>query len=361
MNDRKLSAGDWVEIRSKEEILRTLDRDGRLEGMPFMPEMFAFCGHRFRVIARAHKSCDTVFPVRSRRITNAIHLETRCNGEAHGGCQAGCLIFWKTAWLRRANPDPPGQTFRATASGKTSERTVIGDGCTVEDVMNATRLAADPDPVDPAYVCQATRLPYASDSLSAYDFRQYIEDYTSGNVSLGRWVRGLVYISYQNLINLGIGLGAPLRWLYDRFQSLWGGLPYPRWWGKIPLGQPTPIAQLNLQAGEWVRVKSYQEILATCTADNRNRGLGFDAEMMPFCGGTFRVLKRVTQIVNEKTGKMMKMKNPCIILENVVCEGRYSECRLFCPRAIYPYWREIWLERIPEGSEVSAKLSGPSR
>jgi hypothetical protein len=23
-------------------------------------------------------------------------------------------------------------------------------------------------------------------------------------------------------------------------------------------------------------------------------------------------------------------------------------CRPFCPRAIHPYWREIWLERIPE-------------
>jgi hypothetical protein len=33
----------------------------------------------------------------------------------------------------------------------------------------------------------------------------------------------------------------------------------------------------------------------------------------------------------------------------MVCEARYSVCRRFCPRAIYPYWREIWLERVPEG------------
>ena len=313
-----------------------------------MPEMFAFCGQRFRVIARAHKSCDTVFPVRSRRITNAVHLETRCDGKAHGGCQAGCLIFWKEAWLRREILDAPGQPYLEDASGAGPHRTAIGDGCTFEDVIRATRSAENKDPIDPVYACQATRLPYASESLSPYDVRQYIEDYTSGNVSLGRWVRGLIYISYQNLINLGIGLGAPLRWLYDRFQGLWGGLPYPRRWGKIPMGQPTPTAHLNLQEGEWARVKSYEEILATCTADNRNRGMGFDGEMMPFCGRTFRVLKRVTHIVNERTGKMMKMKNPCIILENVVCEGRYSECRMFCPRAIYPYWREIWLERVAE-------------
>jgi len=57
----------------------------------------------------------------------------------------------------------------------------------------------------------------------------------------------------------------------------------------------------------------------------------------------------VTKIVNEKTGKMQQMKSPCIILDSVVCQARYSECRLFCPRSIYPYWREIWLERVNTG------------
>jgi hypothetical protein len=82
--------------------------------------------------------------------------------------------------------------------------------------------------------------------------------------------------------------------------------------------------------------------------------MGFDGEQMPYCGGTYRVHKRVTKILNEKTGKMMHMKNPCIILENVFCEGRYSECRMFCARSIYSYWREIWLERVSPG------LGGPA-
>src|SRR4051812_22220842 len=95
-----LKAGDWVEVRSKEEILRTLDWQAELDGMPFMPEMLQFCGKRFMVSKRAHKTCDTVFPVRGRRLDGAVHLETRCDGSAHGGCQAGCLIFWKEGWLR---------------------------------------------------------------------------------------------------------------------------------------------------------------------------------------------------------------------------------------------------------------------
>ena len=52
---RAISSG-----RTEEEILRTLDADGRLEGVPFMPEMLRFCGREFRVRARAHKVCDTI-------------------------------------------------------------------------------------------------------------------------------------------------------------------------------------------------------------------------------------------------------------------------------------------------------------
>jgi hypothetical protein len=96
--------GDWVEIRSREEILQTLDENGELDGMLFMPEMFQFCGRRYQVHKRAHKSCDytTPYPFRSRSIEKAVFLDTRCDGSAHGGCQASCLIFWKEAWLKPA-------------------------------------------------------------------------------------------------------------------------------------------------------------------------------------------------------------------------------------------------------------------
>jgi hypothetical protein len=100
-------------------------------------------------------------------------------------------------------------------------------------------------------------------------------------------------------------------------------------------------------------VKSHEEILRTVTVGSKNRGMSWDAEMVPYCGGTYRVLKRVSQIVDERTGRMQTMKTPCIILDTVVCQARYSGCRMFCPRSIYPYWREIWLERVgPDASAV---------
>jgi len=41
----KLRVGEWVEVRSKEEILRTLDKYGQLEDC-LHAEMFAYCGKR---------------------------------------------------------------------------------------------------------------------------------------------------------------------------------------------------------------------------------------------------------------------------------------------------------------------------
>jgi hypothetical protein len=55
---------------------------------------------------------------------------------------------------------------------------------------------------------------------------------------------------------------------------------------------------------------------------------------------------RVKQIINEKTGEMMSMQHPCIVLDNVNCRASYTPDRLLCPRSVVTYWREIWLERV---------------
>ena len=65
----------------------------------------------------------------------------------------------------------------------------------------------------------------------------------------------------------------------------------------------------------------------------------------------FRVERRIQKIIDERNGKMLHFKSDAIVLENVACEARYAICRRFCPRAILPYWREIWLERVPEGGD----------
>ena len=64
-----LRVGQLVEVRSEDEILATLDANGMLEDLPFMPEMVRFCGQQFRVGAVAHKLCDTQSRTGMRRMT----------------------------------------------------------------------------------------------------------------------------------------------------------------------------------------------------------------------------------------------------------------------------------------------------
>src|SRR5262245_36891079 len=110
----RFRAGHLVEVRSKEEILATLDEDGCVDGMPFMPEMLQYCGLQFRVGAVAHKTCEPSLKSNpGRRLQATVHLEgLRCDGSAHAGCEADCNLFWKDVWLKSAGsdqPDRPGQ------------------------------------------------------------------------------------------------------------------------------------------------------------------------------------------------------------------------------------------------------------
>ena len=109
MNEQ-LQAGDWVEVRAPREIADTLDANGTLDGLPFMPEMIEYCGRRFRVHRRVEKTCVEVtsgrYDFREFPQNDAVLLDgLRCSGSDHGGCQRVCSLFWKTAWLRRVSDD----------------------------------------------------------------------------------------------------------------------------------------------------------------------------------------------------------------------------------------------------------------
>jgi hypothetical protein len=124
---------------------------------------------------------------------------------------------------------------------------------------------------------------------------------------------------------------------------------------------PPPIVPLNLQQGEVVRVRPREKIYESLSAHRKNRGLWYDIEMERFSGQSFPVLARVERLIDERTGKMIKLTRDCIILDGAVCDGCRSTNRLFCPRAIYPYWREAWLERVVEPMLVARRGSGSSQ
>jgi len=355
-----LSAGDWVEVRSKDEILATLDERGRLDGLPFMPQLFKWCGQRFQVHKRAHKTCDTVTGAITnnwlgRSLPNTVHLDLRCDGAAYGGCQAACLIFWKEAWLKPVDPS-------GSASADPDRTAIIkSKGCTERAVWDATKSADQVPGKGIRYACQATELPSYTQPLKWWDPRQYVEDVTSGNVSSARMLRGLLYFAFVGVtMARRPRLGRPARWIYNRMQALWGGVPFPRRRGELESGKNAPTIELQLQPGDLVRIRPLTDILATIDKQNQHRGMGFDAELVPFCGKTFRVLTRVENFIDERTGYIRRMKTPAVILDGVYCQSRYSENRLFCPRGIYAWWREIWLERVPEDARAEKPLKQAS-
>ena len=104
-----LRVGQVVEVRPPEEILATLDDQAATEALPFMPEMLRFVGRRFTVSAHARKLCDTRSDGTGNRLFHdTVYLDDlRCDGSGHDGCQAGCRILWRTAWLRPVSADEP--------------------------------------------------------------------------------------------------------------------------------------------------------------------------------------------------------------------------------------------------------------
>ena len=360
----RFRAGELVEVRTKEEILATLDREGRIDGMPFMPEMLQFCGRQVRVGAVAHKTCETAQMLyESRRLDRTVHLDgLRCDGSAHGGCQAECLLFWRDEWLKPVGAEPREEPAASTPRGH---------GCSEQQLHAATRTADDAES-GPRYSCQATLVTSASRPLAWWDPRQYLLDVTTGNHSAGHTLRVLFLASLRwTLKRLPVGYRL-FKAFHDRMHVLLTGRGAPSWNGRIPEGQPTPTARLGLAPGELVRIRTQGEIETTINTKSRNRGLGFDPEeMAPYCGRVVPVHKAVTRIIEEHTGRMIQMKEPCIMLEGVLCRAESARCRLNCPRAIPPYWREIWLERVNatavvagsdtlERADSSSSISAPA-
>ena len=116
---------------------------------------------------------------------DTVHLgNVRCDGAAHGGCQAACLMYWKEAWLERA----------ADAGDSASAELVAEEESFVAETLQpATRAADDPS----LYRCQATEIPRATgEPVRLRDLDQYPRDLR--NWDLRKVVRG-VLIEIVNL------------------------------------------------------------------------------------------------------------------------------------------------------------------
>lgn len=301
----KFRPGEWVEVRTSDEILRTLDSESAIDHLPFMPEMLQFCGHRFRVAERALMTCF-YGPGSPRRFRgdDVVTLDgLRCSGAAHNGCQKACTIFWREAWLRKTRPGDDARSGGGNAPLQLPLKTTVAPN---------------------VYYCQASELAKAADPLSrGARIRVWAQGFGAGN---------------SNALQLArmAGIWLSLRLRKKLFgDELRGG------------AHPSPTESLDLQPGEWVEVKPIEDIVATLNERGQNRGLQFTPDMRRHCGRRYRVKSRLDRIIVDGTGAERQLKNT-VLLEGTTCGCGYLGLGMGgCSRREVTYWREIWLHRVP--------------
>jgi hypothetical protein len=319
-SSRHFRRGRWVQIRSEAEIRATLDAEGKLDGLPFMPEQVENCGRKFRIYRRADRVYLDYHHFVVRLKKTVLLDDLRCNGSAHGGCQMKCLMFWKEAWLRPAAAPAAAEAFTPppTLISLTEIKKIDASVAPRPSDLSSASGAAK---IGEKFTCQATELARIGKRLSGWDPRQYIGDVIHGERSIGEALRLLLKQARNTRQRLFPGKKSPL----------------PTRKASKPSGAP-----LNLQPGEWVEVKSREEIEETLNSDSRLRGLGFSLDMIPFCGKHFRVTSRVERMILEWTGELKQLRDT-VALDTVHCDG--SSCR-GCPRNCFFLWREDWLKRV---------------
>ena len=119
-----LMPGEWVVVKSADEIRETLDHNERNRGLYFMPEMWKFCGQRFQVLKRMNRlKVESTGQIR--QIKNTVLLDgTYCDGSSNGGCDAACHHLWREVWLRR---DDKAGAEAAVAEAAVAEAAPEGD------------------------------------------------------------------------------------------------------------------------------------------------------------------------------------------------------------------------------------------
>jgi len=317
-----LLVGDVVEVRPHDEIERTLDESGCLDGQPFMSEMVALCGVRARVFRCVDKIYDYGRSKTLRRLRKTVLLAgLRCDGSGHGGCEAACYLLWNQAWIRPAgrrsapHPERRVETPRHPALRRHDRPDTPGNG---SGNGNGNLGAAGNGST--RYTCQYTQLVAATTPLHPWDVRQDLRPLLSGNVTA---------LAFTVAI---------LTRLFNAAQALRGGSGFPA----MSSGtlKKTPLVVHGLTPGNRVRVLSRQQVAETLDVHGRNRGLWFDRDMIKHCGGRYTVARRVERIIDDASGKMLEMKTPCIVLEGADASGEFLH---FCPQQERILWREGWL------------------
>lgn len=97
-----LQLSELVKVKSREEILATLDSREMHKGLGFCGSMLKDCGKRLRVLSQVHSVVNERTGRQVKGIKNTVLLEgSICTGISYRGCPRLCYWLWREDWLKR--------------------------------------------------------------------------------------------------------------------------------------------------------------------------------------------------------------------------------------------------------------------
>lgn len=265
-----------------------------------------------RIMRRVTRVCDDRDPGAYRTLSDTFIISgARCDGSGHDGCQAGCALLWRGAWL-----EPEKKLLHSRSS--------LPEGAPAAAITKGGATCSDQRVLD-RYICQLTALGEASSPFGSFDPKSYFADLRSKNCSACELGRSLSIVLLNHAARIA-------------------------WKGNFPsspkgTNRETPNIDLRLNIGDRVKVKPLREIRATLDKTGCNRGLHFEYGMLKYLEKEFMVEGRVERLISPKTGRMIltRPETPLIRLSGTICDGvAYN----LCQRLEHFLWREIWLEKM---------------
>lgn len=315
-----LVVGDVVEIKTWVEIRATLDDRGCLGELPFMPEMLPMCGQRAIVFRCLHRLFDYRKTREMRHMDGAVLLVgTVCDGSSHGGCDSACHMIWKSDWLRRVEQPTKTAGLPISSNHRDSPKNL--------DILKFGTHA-------PRYACQLTQLKAASYSVGKWSATNFLRPLVSGNVAPAAFVVGWLTHLFNVLQHIRQGVGFPA---FDEAAPS----------SEIPEDIP-------LQEGDEVIVRSSAEIRATLDDQLIHRGMGFETDMLKYCGLRCNVQAEVKNLIDIVTGEMRTMKTPAYILRDVHFSGERQQ---FNAQYEPLFWRAAWLRRVGDDRPMDSLMA----
>ena len=276
-----------------------------------MPEMLKYCGRVLPVTQRADATCagnGLSGAWRTRSTCGTI----RCDGSFHDGCQAACLMYWKEAWLERAEdavPAPTRAELERRASRRSSRRRWSRPRAIKRRRRDSLSLPGDGDPERPPSRCACANRTVPARAAAT----------GSGRRSSRAWSIEAIN-QWQAFSRAGCrhGCRSPAA----------AGIPFVHRKARrrarrrrAASSTCSPAISCGSRASERSSPRSTRTTrTAACTSITRWRGTA---------GETRACRARVDRLIEESNGEMIEIKSDCILLEGVVCTADYH---LFCTR-----------------------------